>query len=413
MIFPVGKRSAGGSSDAQGHGKTTSAAGNADANHLFANNVRFLSMVGIIYIHSVSAYVCWVPARSVAENFLLQCCLIQPFKFGTIGFFLIAGFLFGERVDRYSPAQYYLRRLRNVFLPWTIWYALYSALEIGAGILRGRVSAHALHQTSCILRDSLLQSAYWFVPNLLLALAILLMFRRVLNDIRTGLVFLLLSLFYGFNIYGQWVPVQHTRAVFGFVFYLWLGAWAAWHFSAIERGLCRIPSTVIIGLVVLGNALAMGEAGFLFRLHSADPNNSLRISNQVCSVVVVLAIVKMRHAVWPRIVDVRAHTYGLYLTHTVVLALLSATLKRILPHVAPLRIWTSVPGTVLMITAMFVFTYGGCLQLVRALLSHRWLCWSVGLPGYFRTRANVSWPAVRPRAGGPVLDAFHALPGGD
>lgn len=89
------------------------------ANHLFANNVRFLSMAAIIAIHTMDAY----PGGPVAHRYLAQL-----FKFETIGFFLISGFLFGERIDRYSSIGYFTRRLRSVFLPWSVWYLLTAVL---------------------------------------------------------------------------------------------------------------------------------------------------------------------------------------------------------------------------------------------------------------------------------------------
>ena len=56
--------------------------------HIFVDNVRFWSMIGIVAIHSASVFI-------VIENThpLLIAALLAPAKFGTIGFFLISGFL--------------------------------------------------------------------------------------------------------------------------------------------------------------------------------------------------------------------------------------------------------------------------------------------------------------------------------
>jgi hypothetical protein len=384
-----------------------------DANHLFANNVRFLSMFAIIAVHTLGAY----PGvfRLTTAPAPLQ-CLAQPFKFGTIAFFLVAGFLFGERIDRCSPLQYYARRLQNVFLPWSVWYLAFCALRVSADVVHGRIWIHsprAFAQVGADLSQALLGTSYWFVPNLLIALAVLLVFRRFLNDVRMGLAFFAVSLFYAINIYGHWFPVQHSRAVFGFVFYLWLGAWGAWHFAALEKWLSCIPAGVLIGAMLLTNLLAFAEARMLFALHSADPMNSLRITNQLYSVVVVLAIVRVRRAVWPRFVDVRAHTFGLYLTHTVGLAVLAAILVRVPSRLVPIHSWNSLPGLLLLLPVMFVVTYGACLLLVRALLSRRWLCWAVGPRGRSNTtgRKIVRHSARRetPAFAAPVSKDFGSL----
>lgn len=347
-----------------------------DANHLFANNVRFLSMAAVIAGHTTSVY--WVFRHADATPLALV-GLVQLFKFGTIAFFLVSGFLFGERIDQYSPLQYYGRRLKNVLLPWFVWYLCYCGLRFAV------VSLHSPDATGYLYTEfisiGLLTTSYWFVPNLLIALAILLVFRRVLRDKRVGAVFAMASLVYAANIYGHWFPVQHSRAVFGFVFYLWLGAWGSWHFASLQKWLARVPVAVMLGLVALAHGLAMGEAKLLLALHSADPVNTLRITNQIYSILAVLAIMKLKNAAWPRFVDVRMHTFGLYLTHPIGLA----ALKLVLPHVVSAPFWGSRVGAALSIPMAFAMTYGSCLLIIRGLLSCSWLRWTVGLGGSARS----------------------------
>jgi peptidoglycan/LPS O-acetylase OafA/YrhL len=366
----------------------------ADANHLFANNVRFLSMAAVIAGHSLSIYP-MIHQLELPPWALL--CLVQLFKFGTIAFFLVAGFLFGERIDQYSSLQYYGRRLKNVLLPWVVWYVCYCLLRVATDVIQQRVSFHSpgairYIYTECIT-NGLLGTAYWFVPNLLIALAVLLVFRRILRDVRVGAAFIFVSLVYAANIYGHWIPVQHSRAVFGFVFYLWLGAWGSWHFAKLQKWLARIPAVMMFGLIAVAGAMAIGEAKLLLALHSADPVNTLRITNQLYSIVAVLAIMKLKHAAWPRFVDVRMHTFGLYLTHPIALA----SLKQAIPHVASTTFLGSTPGAALSLPIAFLITYGGCLLVVRALLWSSWSHWTVGLAG--QRRPGGARAGVRSSAG--------------
>ncbi|HEY1501162.1 MAG TPA: acyltransferase [Acidobacteriaceae bacterium] len=350
----------------------------SDANHLFANNVRFLSMAAVIAEHAISVY---PKLHHLDAPPLAMLCLVQLLKFGTIAFFLVAGFLFGERIDQYSSLQYYGRRLKNVLLPWVVWYVCYCGLRIGTDVVHGLVSFHSPGAFRYLFAEcvsgGLLGTPYWFVPNLLIALAVLLIFRRVLRDVRVGAAFAVVSLLYAANIYGQWIPVQHSRAVLGFVFYLWLGAWASWHFATVNKWLARIPAVVMLSLIALAIVLAIGEAKMLVSLQSADPMNTLRITNQVFSVLVVLAIMKLRHAAWPRFVDVRRHTFGLYLTHPIGLA----AIKQLLPVIAAAAFWGTPIGAALSLPIAFIITYGGCLLVVRTLLACPWLRWTVGLAG--------------------------------
>jgi peptidoglycan/LPS O-acetylase OafA/YrhL len=371
------------------HGKAAAAPANRDANHLFANNVRFLSMIAIIAVHTSNAYPVFCHQEPAPLALL---CLLQTCKFGTIAFFLVAGFLLGERIERYSSLQYYARRLKNVFLPWLVWYLLYCALR---NFCRYTPSSHPIAQISAMLWDALPGSTYWFVPNLLIALAVLLIFRPFFRDIRMGLVFLAASLFYAANIYGHWIAVEHTRAVFGFVFYLWLGAWASWHFATIERWLLRIRASVLIAMLLATGVLAMAETMLLRFLHSADPMNSLRLSNQLYSVAAVLAIMKLRREIWPRFVDVRAHTYGLYLTHSIVLAVLIAAVKRIPGHLLQDPFRGGAPEAMLLLPMAFAVTYLGCLLVVRVFLSTRWLRWTVGVGRGMRRAASARQAPVQ------------------
>jgi hypothetical protein len=353
--------------------------------HIFANNVRFLSMAAIIAVHTILSYpaVAQIPSP---PSVLLY--LAQPLKFGTIAFFLVAGFLFGERINAWSPLEYFKRRLQNVFVPWLFWFSLFCMLALGSDAIHERFGWAILPQAFLRCRNLLLDSAFWFVPNLLFALALLLIFRRILTDVRMGFAFLLLSLFYGVNIYGHWMPVHHTRAILGFVFYLWLGAWGAWHFPALEKLLARVPAIAMLGLIFLTLTLALAETKLLHALGSIDPINTLRISNQIYSVVVVLGIVKVRRSLWPRFVDVRKHTFGLYLTHTLGLAMLVRVLKRLLPYCFSFTGRSQTVVGVLLILVMFCLTYAGCLLAVKALLSDPRLRWAIGLSAQGKARTG-------------------------
>src|SRR5579863_5728328 len=109
------------------------------ADRLFANNVRFLSMAAIVAVHSNGYNLDKLPYGSLLRY------VDQPFKFGTIAFFLVSGFLFGDRIDQYGSLEYFGRRLRSVFLPWLSWFLLlrigsFLFLRIGPDLMHGRLS---------------------------------------------------------------------------------------------------------------------------------------------------------------------------------------------------------------------------------------------------------------------------------
>ena len=375
--------------------ETASSRQHSNTDHTFANNVRFISMAAIIGVHSIGSYSVIAQLPSVPALLLY---FEQPLKFGTIAFFLVAGFLFGQRIDTCSAFEYFEKRLLNVFVPWLVWFSAYFSLVLGADFIHGRLADSNFSQLVAECEDCLKYTAFWFVPNLLLCLAILLLFRPFLKSIRTGILFALASLFYAVNVYGHWVPVTHTRALFGFVFYLWLGAWCAWHFPALEKWIERIRVGAVVALLLLTLALALAESRLLYTLGSIDPMNTLRISNQVFSVVMVLAIMKLKRAVWPHFVDVRKHTFGLYLTHTSCLAVLASVLKRILPRSPQSLMWRTGTEGLLLGLLLFCLTYAGCLIVVRVLLSNDRLRWTVGLPAGGKNTVSESPSEMRRKA---------------
>jgi peptidoglycan/LPS O-acetylase OafA/YrhL len=359
------------------HGEELSCIANSNS-YLFVDNVRFLSMAAIIGMHTTIWYFSYFQGHLAQA---LMGYLIQPLKFGTIGFFLISGFLLGKKIDQYRPLQYFRRRLRNIFVPWCVWYFMLCGLRICSDLVNGRMPDCNLKYIAGICQTSLFNYPFWFVPNLLVAMAILLAFHRFLNDVRIGLAFLLASLFYSVNIYGHWVETGHAQAVFGFVFYLWLGAWGAWHFPNLQKRVKTIPTGVMLGSVLLALGLALAESRLLIRLGHVDSLNTLRISNQIYSVVTVLAIMKVRCALWPSIVRVREHTFGLYLTHSAAQFFLWWEFKPIFRYLAVAPVWAASTGTVVLIPTLFVLVYGGCLLVVQILLTYPKLRWTVGLSG--------------------------------
>ncbi len=357
------------------------ATGTRPAEHLFVNNVRFLSMAAVVCLHTLSAL---LSRAGLSLDSGWGIAVVQAVKFGTIGFFLISGFLLSESLDRRSRSDYLRRRLRTVAVPWLAWFAIFSGILLFAKILRGAFWSHSIEGTVRLLGQDLYRNlfttAYWFVPNLLVAMCILLLCRRFLYDLWLGSLFLAVSLLHGVNVYAHWIPIRsHTEALLGFVFYLWLGAWSAHHFAAVQAWIRRIPMVVVLAITIASLGAATSESMFLYAKGAADPMNTLRVANQIYSTAFVLLVFRLRGPVSPKALDVRATTFGIYLSHTVMLAFLLSCINRVGPIRALLQPWV---GTLQAILAMplfgFAFVYGSSLLITRWLVSHPRSSWMVG-----------------------------------
>lgn len=360
---------------------------NPNNDYVFVNNVRFISMAAVVALHSFGGV---APLAVLAPSSWLLLCALQLCKFGTIGFFLISGFLMGEGLTRRGSLEYLQRRIKTVLVPWLAWFALFAALSLINRHITGRLDdllsgAHGLTLFGW-MHDLLFTTAYWFVPNLLLAICVLLLCRRFLNSPWLGASLLLLSLFYGVNAYTSWIPVQHhTEALLGFVFYLWLGAWAARNFNIVERFIQGIPVSVLLALATSFGGAALWEVDTLARMGNSDPMNTLRISNQAYSVTVVLLIVKARQALWPRALNVRATTFGIYLSHSVVLNVVLSLARR--PALQRILTRMRNPGPVVvvpMLLSAWIVVYVCSLAVTRIVASQPRLRWAVGSLGLRR-----------------------------
>jgi membrane-bound acyltransferase YfiQ involved in biofilm formation len=334
-------------------------------------------MLAIVTLHSGIAV-----AGEVGLNPHLAIAFGTPLKFATIAFFLISGFLLGERVDRRDPVAYFVRRVKTVFVPWAVWFALTCAVLVIHGLLLHRLGPAPLIQlgrlthsaVSCIL----LTTAFWFVPNLLFSIAILLIFRRHLYSLRLGAALLALNLVYAVNIYSVWFPPGHSQAIFGFVFYLWLGSYAAHHFAAVERLLARVPAALLFALSLATALASYAEADLLSVRYKGDPLNTLRFSNQLFSVCVVLLIFKCKRALWPRFVDVRRHTFGLYLSHSMALMIVMYPLTH--AHHSTARPFLASDQELFVLwLSVAALTYLSCFALTRWLGAHPATHWLIGI----------------------------------
>jgi membrane-bound acyltransferase YfiQ involved in biofilm formation len=334
-------------------------------------------MVSIIAVHCADEF-----AFTKASPTHLGIAIITMFKFGTIGFFLVSGFLLGERVDRRDPVEYFMRRLNKIFLPWLFWLGILCALlSVHKLIDHGFRHADPVQIVRLALGlawSCLVESPFWFVPNLLLCIAILLACRRYLYTLKLGAILFAANLVYVVNIYALWFQPRHTQALFAFVFYLWLGSYTANNFARINQVLARIPVVLFVTLAICTGVASYCESALLATHNNPTPFNTLRLSNQAFSICVALVFFKLRRATWPRIIDVRRDTFGLYLTHAIVLLILMRIVK-CFHHSMVGPVYLLNVESVLLWIALFLLTYLSSLIVTKWLATRPSLHWTVGL----------------------------------
>ncbi len=289
-------------------------------NYTFIDSLRFISMIGIVMEHSSFFFV--AKFNTLTEK-IVQILSLQVFKFGTIIFFLLAGFLIGDRFTKYSTKEYLKRRAQNTLKPWLFWVIillLTTYLDILVKNIKSGDNILLNITIKTIISDFgniVFNTSYWFIPNFLLCIAILLLFRKYLYSIKLGVVLLLLSLLYSVNLYIDVIPTSHTTALFGFIFYLWLGVQINKYYDLFKSIVEKISFPLIFILLIFFFSMASLESYYLLKLLPTDPFNTLRITNIIYSLLSFVFLYKLGSKIQINRFNPSILTFGIYLVHQI------------------------------------------------------------------------------------------------
>ncbi len=347
-----------------------------DGRFIFPDNIRFWCMFSVVAMHC-SAMI-RVPGQAASET---QYAIATVFKFATVGFFLISGFLLGKGLQSRPALQLLGTRIRKVFLPWSLWFVAFVCVRSLCNLMIHHAPFSDGFNLAGLLTEmnyALTNTSTWFVPNLLFSLAVLLLLGRYMQTFLVGATLLIANLFYSANVYGNWVSATHTHALFAFVFYLWLGHQISLKLDKFQRLLSHVPGWILLMVTMAAGAGAFFEAQLLLRLHSEDPMNTLRLSNQIYSVLVVLCLCKLHKPAWPSFVDVSRDIFGIYLSHALVVST-CLTLLRWIVDLPGLKTFASKPVARLLLWASATaVSWSVGLVLTRSFAAGRRTAWLVG-----------------------------------
>lgn len=148
----------------------------------FVNTIRCISMMGIVFEHS---HIVQAPMYNTASATITEAGVIQFFKFSTVAFFLIGGFLINHKFQEYSAGQYLKNRFKNTVSPWLFWMVVFIAITmLDRWIAHSKGSDGGLMFTdfgayiSDFVFRVLFFSPYWFILNFLICITLLLILDR-------------------------------------------------------------------------------------------------------------------------------------------------------------------------------------------------------------------------------------------
>lgn len=288
-------------------------------NYDFIDSIRAIAMICIVAEHCFYLGNIYHPTNP--HNFWIYSCMMQVTKLGTMTFFILAGFLIGDKFTDYTPGQYIKRRFANTVKPWLFW-ALFFVFLILLDNLIGSLRFHGTFKQDLptllpnTIETVFLFTNYWFIVNFLICITVLLIFKKYLYSLWFGVLLLALTFMYSFNIYALWFESRHTTALFGFVFFLWFGAQLYHRWNVVDNWIKRVPLSIFIVTTLATFILAVIEIQQLRALDSIDEFNTLRVSNVFYSISAFLLLLKIRH--FPIVIKYlkpRETTFGIYLIH--------------------------------------------------------------------------------------------------
>lgn len=289
-------------------------------NYDFVDTIRCIAMIFIVMEHSTYFEPGIYQPVGEVRNFLYF-FTIQISKFGTICFFLLAGFLIGDKFTDYTPLQYLKRRVGSTIKPWLFWSLMFIFIVNFYFIVDkvlGRQTEPGFDFWKIIsdsFKTTYLYTIYWFIPNFLFCITVLLIFKKYLYSWVFGGILAVFTLFYAVNIYFSWIYPGHTTAIFGFVFFLWLGAQLHKNWEKVNVWISKTSVYMWWVLSAITLLFGIAEINFLRSLHNEDPYNSLRVSNIAFSMCCFFLLLKIRNFKLISYLKPRETTFGVYLVH--------------------------------------------------------------------------------------------------
>ncbi len=343
---------------------------NVKTDYPFVDLIRFISMIGIVWAH-IDLF---NKDESIVQKFLTDDHYMQfyipfkqLFKFAVICFFMISGYLLGDKIQTSNSVVYFKNRFGSTVKPYLIAFLPF----LGIMVIKAYVFNHVITDTNSfasLVKYCMFQTLFWYLPNYLICLFIILLFKPYLNSIYLGLGLLLITLVYMvLNVYTITYADQHTKAMFGFVFYLWLGAYI--RHNNLVYDIRKIPSGILIAITAALFVLSSLESYWLY-LNKLSYFHILRIFNQLYSVSMFVLLVNLcRSKINFGPFNPRKETFGIYLYHSFFIYFIIPKVITLGEQYLGIKLYNYTTGLRLgIITLYFVACYISTVLLVKAFL---------------------------------------------
>lgn len=282
----------------------------------FIDFIRFISMMGIVWAHTEA-----FPFNSNYFNFLKENGHVeyyiffkQIFKFSVFCFFMISGFLLGDKITDVSPLSYLKKRIQSTLRPYIISLVLFMVVYFFRNIFF-RNAHYSLISAAKETVYIIIGTPYWFIPTFFVSLIVILLFIKYVDSYLFGAFLFVITLLFTFPIE---LNTQHVigpnTVFFGYIFYIWLGIFIR-RKNLIEHFKKLNPYFLLVMVIVFFIASSL-ESLWLFNRDEHLFFNILRLTNQLYGIFFFIFLVR----ICPEktkfgFFNPRKETYGIYLYH--------------------------------------------------------------------------------------------------
>lgn len=345
--------------------------------YLFIDFIRFWGMFSIVYIHSIQASdAAFEMKKNLLDYGYLYDYLLIPLKFGSVCFFMISGFLLGDKLMHSPRLSFLKKRFNNTMIPYLVsmvFFIFWNSLRYTFGA-KSHIGLPVYFSNLLVdLKHTLLYSPYWFIWNFFIAVSVVVIFRKYIFTAIFPVALLAITILYSANVYLNLFTPIHTSAIFAFIFYLWAGVFIHKNKNAVSAFIKKTPLILLLFFTTVFLLASIYETEILYARNSVDANNTLKFSNQLFSIGMFFVLMKISDIGVPRFFNPNKEAFGIYLYHMFFVVLFAR-----LVHYTPLNNFAEKKGVIAPLTLFacyFLFNYLGTTVFVKVInkTSFSWL----------------------------------------
>lgn len=347
-------------------------------NYTALDTIRFLTISIIVWSHSLfPEWYSDIPRDAAGE--IVKVIVIQIGAISTIVFFIVSGILMNSKLKYYNIRSYLVERVPRVYAPWLFIVLINALLMFLLQLYTQQIqfrwdAAHLMQIAYNIVLSLLIHGPYWFIYTYFFGMIILILFKRYSSNYNFGIVLLLATLFYALNFYAGWIDTLHSKAVFSYTFFIWLGFQIQSRWDDNIKKIKEISWLVLVPLLAILFSAAAYDGYNLLAQEVKDPYASNRLINIAFSLVFFVALVKFGEIPSINRLRPRKIVYGIYLINSIIVLKLSYLFSNPLDALSSVSIWTLLALQVIYFGLVLFLTW----LIVHYLLGSEKYRWIVG-----------------------------------